>query len=260
MGIDFHTRPLILTYHSISAGHSPLCTPPEAFAEQMDWLASGGACVLRLGELMGALRRQQPLPRHAVVLTFDDGFRDFYDAAFPVLEKHRLPATVFVVTGYCGRTNRWPGQPAWVEESPLLAWSQIYELAGRNIEFGSHSATHPDLSRLGEAALEEEVVRSGQELEDQLGRPTNFFCYPYGRWSAAARAAVGRHYQGACGVAMERVRPEADVYAVPRIDAYYVRSPARFRQLFTLPGAFYLGARKVLRNLRRTAENLRGES
>lgn len=256
MSIDFHTWPVILTYHSVSGGASPLCTPPHLFAEQMAWLAGSGHRVISLTELAHALRSKQAPPRRAVVLTFDDGFLDFYQAAFPVLRRFNFPATVFVVTKYCGRTNRWPGQPAWVEEMSLLGWQEIGEMAGQGITFGSHSATHPDLVRLDAKAAEEEVLSSQRELEARLGRRVDFFCYPIGRWNREVHTIVRQHYRGACGVQMARVRPDCDLFALPRIDAFYLRPLVLFRQLFTVPGSFYFGLRMALRVIRSNWENL----
>ncbi len=250
MNISFHTRPVILTYHSISHGRSPLCTPPEVFVEQMAWLAASPCRVVSLAELVVGLASKQALPPRAVVLTFDDGFEDFGETAYPILRNHGFPVTVFLVSEYCGRTNLWPGQPGWVEERRLMDWSKIKEIAAEGITFGSHSATHADLSRLTSQAIEQEVLSSKGELEAQLGRPVEFFCYPYGRRSGKAGEIVSRHYLGACGVNMRRVQADSDLFCLPRIDAFYLRSPLLFRQLFTLGGSAYLAMRKALRTAR----------
>ncbi len=248
--MDSHSFPVILTYHSISEGRLPLCTPPRVFAEQMAWLAAEGHRVISLAELADALIGKQSFPRRVVVLTFDDGFLDFYEAAFPILRQFDFPATVFLVTQYCGRTNRWPGQAAWAEELPLLDWQQVKEMDRRGMAFGSHTATHPDLSQLAPEEVEREVLTSKRELEAQLGRPVEFFCYPSGRLNRESRAIISRHFRGACSVNMQRVRPGCDLFGLPRIDAYYLRSPALFRQLFTRPGSLYLGFRRMLRAVR----------
>ena len=111
--------PVILTYHSISDGDSPLQISPRAFAEQMQWLQAN-VRVAPLGEVAGALKEHSPLPERTVVLTFDDGFSDFFSAAAPVLRRLKFPATIFVPTAFCGGTSGWPGQPDWVTPRPLL--------------------------------------------------------------------------------------------------------------------------------------------
>lgn len=245
-----HDGPIILTYHSISAGSSPLCTPPALFSEQMEWLARHADRVLPLSELIQLLEQKQALPVRSVVLTFDDAFRDFYQEAVPVLRRWHLPATVFVVSGYCGRTNRWPGQPAWCEERPLMSWQEIREVAGEEIEVGCHSRTHPTLTELEGEALREEIVTAKAELEDRVGRPVASFCYPYGRWNPPVRTLVRDHFRAACGTTMARINVRAGLYSLPRIDAFYLRRLALFRTLFSPLGSFYLGLRGAVRAAR----------
>ena len=243
-------RPLILTYHSISEGSSPLCTPPAVFAEQMAWLAGHAGRVLPLATLVRLLEEKQEVPPKSVVLTFDDAFRNFYQAALPVLQRWRLPATVFVVTSYSGHTNRWPGQPAWCEEMPLMTWQEIRAVVGQGIEVGCHSRTHPVLPNLEGEALRQEVLAGRAELESQVGRTVESFCYPYGKWSEPVRNLVGQHFRSACTTEMARIDSKPDLYCLPRIDAYYLRRLVFFRSLFSRPGAFYLGLRSCLRALR----------
>src|SRR5207245_7173439 len=88
------SSPVILTYHSISEGRSPLCTSPGLFAWQMEWLKARGQHVIPLAELASALRGEQVFPPRSIVLTFDDGFRDFREAAYPVLMRCGFPSTV----------------------------------------------------------------------------------------------------------------------------------------------------------------------
>src|SRR5260370_16396877 len=107
-------NPVILTYHSISHGDSPLKISPELFAEQMEWLRDN-ARVVSLSEIVAALASHRPLPERTVVLTFDDGFQDFYTSAAPLLHRWPLPPTVFLPTAYSGRPNRCPPHPACVD-------------------------------------------------------------------------------------------------------------------------------------------------
>ncbi len=151
-------NPVILTYHSISHGDSPLKISPELFAEQMEWLRDN-ARVVSLGEIVAALASRRPLPERTVVLTFDDGFHDFYTSAAPLLHRWGLPATVFLATGYCGRTNGWPGQPDWVDREPLLNWEHVAELARQGFSFGAHSVSHPVLTRLPVVEAQREILQ-----------------------------------------------------------------------------------------------------
>jgi peptidoglycan/xylan/chitin deacetylase (PgdA/CDA1 family) len=241
--------PVVLTYHSISEGDSPLKISPGLFAEQMEWLRAN-VRIAPLAEVVVALAERRPLPERTVVLTFDDGFRDFYSTAAPLLRRLALPATIFLPTGYCGRTNRWPGQPHWVAEEVLLDWRQVIELTRDGFSFGAHSISHPILTSLSIEEAEQEVAGSKAQIEERTGQRVEFFAYPYGRWNPAVRDLVRRHYRGACATAAGVVEPSADPLALPRADAHYLRHPAWFRMIFTTPFVTYIAARRLIRRIR----------
>jgi peptidoglycan/xylan/chitin deacetylase (PgdA/CDA1 family) len=246
-------NPVILAYHSIGTRRPPLAVSSSLFAEQMEWL-SHNARVAPLGEVVTALKRHDTPPAKTVALTFDDGFQDFYTDAAPQLRRWGFPATVFLPTAYCGRTSSWPGQPRWVDEKPLLNWQQIEELSREGIQFGSHSVTHPDMTALSDLAAEGEMIESKGEIESHTGIPAEFFCYPYGRWSTIVRNLVSRHFSGACSTGAGIVEPDADPFALPRVDAHYLRKPARFQSLFTRSFLSYISLRRTIRRLRRQPE------
>lgn len=247
MGEDSY--PVIVTYHSIADGDSPLRIPPALFAEQMKWLKEHTK-VVPLGCIVNALADGGSPPERAVVLTFDDGFRDFAEHAAPVLQELELSATVFLPTAYCGRSNDWPGQPKWVEPQPLMDWQQIRRLAAQGISFGAHARTHCVLTDVSAVQAEEEIVSSRREIQERANTPVTHFCYPYGAWNAAIRASVARHYQGACSTAAGVVMRGADPFALPRVDAHYLRKSALFRSMFTRRFRAYVSGRRWIRRLR----------
>jgi peptidoglycan/xylan/chitin deacetylase (PgdA/CDA1 family) len=241
-------HPVILTYHSIAEGPSPLEIPPAIFAQQMEWLAAN-ARVAPLGEIVRALKEEKPLPERTVVLTFDDGYEDFYEHAAPALRRWRFPAIVFLPTAFVGKTNTWAD--AYSDEKQLMSWEQVKELAQQGIEFGSHSHTHPDLTSGAEnKVLEEELGSPGKEIGNQIGRAPKHFCYPYGLWNREVRDAVANVYDSACSTGAGVVEPDADPYALPRVDAHYVRSMDRFRSMFTAAFERYISMRRWIRRVR----------
>lgn len=246
-------HPVILTYHSLSNGDSPLKISPALFTEQMEWLKQH-ARVASLQVLAEAVHNRLALPPQTVVLTFDDGYADFYTHAAPVLLNHKLPATVFLPTAYVGRSNSWPGQPAWVKEEPLMNWDQIKELAAAGIDFGSHTVNHPDLTTLSPEQVERELAESKREIEQHSGQTVAHFCYPYGKWNPAVRDATVRHYRSACSTIAGTVRDTDDHRLLPRVDAHYVRDPRWFRSLFTRRCEAYIAARRLIRRVRRQPE------
>lgn len=249
-------HPVILTYHSISEGDSPLKISPALFAQQMERLAASESVinVASLSDLMDHWDDFDHLPPRTVILTFDDGYADFYTNAAPVLLKRKLPATVFLPTSYVGRSNAWPGQPSWVKEEPLMNWEQIKELAQASIDFGSHTVNHPDLTTLSPQEVERELAESKREIEQHTSRPVHHFCYPYGRWNQATRDATLRHYSSACSTIAGTVRNTEDAQLLPRVDAHYVRNPHWFRAMFTRRFEAYIAARRLVRRARRQPE------
>ena len=239
-----HVRSWILTYHSLDTSGSVISTDPRVFREQMDSLAETGTRVVPLEQI-------QHTPG-AVALTFDDGFQNFYEHAYPVLRDRRFPATVFVVTGFCGSTNNWPSQPANppVPRLPLMGWSELREVAAANITLGSHTCTHPYLPELSAAQLDEELRVSRLSLEDQLGQPVTSFAYPYGAATPGVQAAVGRHYQLACGTKLAYLSEDSDATELPRLDTYYLQKRMWFKSLSRQYGAAYIAMRRSLREAR----------
>jgi peptidoglycan/xylan/chitin deacetylase (PgdA/CDA1 family) len=239
-------RSCILTYHSLDSSGSVISIRPDVFREQMESLAEAGARVTPLHAVC-----KTP---GAIALTFDDGFRNFFEHAFPVLQRFRFPATVFVVSGYCGGQNNWPSQPKnnGIPAAELLRWSEVEELARNGIEIGAHTVTHPRMSLLSPLEIEEELLRSRAAIEDRVGRPIRSFAYPYGESTPGVRAAVGRHFDRACGTRLAYLSESADPVDLPRIDMYYLQKPFWFEGLQSMRGSAYLGARGLLRGLRQS--------
>jgi len=133
--------------------------------------------VIPLGEFVAKLERGEPLNRH-LAITFDDGYRDNFDNAVPVLEKLALPATFFVVTQWIG-SNVVPWWDAHGTRS-WMTWDQVRELRRRGFEIGSHTRTHADLGSITGPVALKEIVGGRLELEERLEGPIDLFAYPYG--------------------------------------------------------------------------------
>lgn len=158
----------ILTYHSIGDLDHAMNVRPHAFAEQMAWIADHCA-LLRLGDAADA--------KPGIAITFDDGYRDNLTNAAPILVKHAIPATVFVVAERLGG----PLMPdADTEHGKLMTWDEVRELAAMGIDIGGHTMTHPRLSHLPEEVQRHEIVGCCRLIADQLGRAVRHFAYPYG--------------------------------------------------------------------------------
>ena len=132
-----------------------------------------------------------------------------------------------------------------------MTWAQIKELAEQGVCFGSHSMSHPVLNGSTDSELARELSESRNLIEAMTGREVGIFCYPYGCHNERVRRAVSACYRGgACTADLCTVGSSADRFALPRVDAHYLRSGAVFRSLFTARFQFYLRARRILRKIR----------
>ncbi len=232
-------RRAILTYHSLDDSGSVISVRPELFARQMEALAAS----VRVVGLADLCSTEGP----AVALTFDDGFQNFAEVAAPVLVRYGFPATVFLVTNYCDGCNDWAGQWSSVPRLPLMSWSTISELSRAGVEFGAHTATHPDLARLDETAAREEILSSKRRVEDATGKAVVSFAYPYGSMPEAARRIVAENFTAGCSTRLGWVTESSRPEALERLDVYYLSRLYLFRHLFDSPTRWYLAVRAVLR-------------
>ena len=169
----------VLMYHSISREPEPgvhpyyrLSTSPSRFAEHMTWLAEHGYKTLSLDAAAEASRKGRIIER-SVVVTFDDGFADFLDHAWPALEPLGFVATVFLPTSFIGSTRRR------FKERECLTWSEVLDLSARGVDFGSHTVTHPVLTELPWPDVCGELQQSRMQIEQVLSKPVTSFAYPY---------------------------------------------------------------------------------
>jgi peptidoglycan/xylan/chitin deacetylase (PgdA/CDA1 family) len=167
-------------YHSISdtnesgvSSYYKVCTSPGRFAEQMRWLEEAGYRGVTVSEGLALIQSKRPLPFKPIVITFDDGFADFYTAAYPVLSRHGFSATMYLPTAYIANMRRT------FKERPCMTWSEVRELDEKGIEFGSHTVNHPILYRLAWPEIKKEVEQSKARIEEALGASVQSFAYPY---------------------------------------------------------------------------------
>jgi len=203
-------------YHRVrDAEADQLSVTVARFAEQMR-LLSQERRVISLASAIEELSTGVTEP--GVAVTFDDGYTDNLIHALPVLERFRIPATIFVVSGFCdGRLQhrRYP------DESGLhLNWQQVGELdAHPLIEIGSHTITHPLLSTLNAADATREIGGSRAELQAALGHPVRYFCYPSGDFSLRDEQLVeSSGYEAAVSVSPGRNRSAAEKWRLHRTE------------------------------------------
>lgn len=213
----------ILMYHQVApatgdgAPRMRYRVTPEAFASQLDYLKRAGFRSVALEDWCAAVHYRRPLPGRAVVLTFDDAYRDFGQHAFPLLQQYGFSAIVFVPCGFIGGTNAWEVDAR--ESVPLLGWDELRDLATKGVAFGAHSMTHMPMTGLAAAAVIGEAAESKSILERGLGISVTAFAYPHGDNDAVVQqqlTACG--YSVALSTRFGRAGFAEPLMALPRIE------------------------------------------
>ena len=219
------SRTVVLCYHSVHPKTSFASATPAAFARHLDWLAH--TCdIVPLAEVTqpcGVPGRSRP----AVALTFDDGYLDNYEYAFPLLQHRRLPATFFVTAGFVDRDEEvLARQRALRRAGPAevrpLEWAHLRAMHHAGMEIGAHTYSHPNLATLSDARVLDELSRSKRLIEDHLGQPVRSMAYPFGkpgchftRRTVALVKQAG--YEYACAIVFRAVRRTDLPFAIPRL-------------------------------------------
>jgi peptidoglycan/xylan/chitin deacetylase (PgdA/CDA1 family) len=212
----------ILMYHSISKHATPKFKPftvsPALLAEQMAYLHQRSYTTITVTQFVHARAQEgAALPERPVVLTFDDGFADFFTDALPVLQRYGFTATLYVTTAFINGTSHWLQREGEAARS-MLAWDQLTEITARGIECGSHSHSHPQLDVLPLSVAINEIVQSKEIIEQHLGQEVSSFAYPFGYHTAALRRQVQKAgYTSACAVKFAMCSESTDRFALTRL-------------------------------------------
>lgn len=248
----------VLMYHGISAGRGmegkaayfETRTSPERFATQMRFLKTNGFRAVSLETAICELESHGN--QRTIAITFDDGYADFLEQAFPVLQDCGMTATVFLPTAYIG------DKPRAFKSAVCLTWSQVRELSAAGICFGSHTRHHPQLRDVDVATMRNELFSSKAEIEDALGRPVRCFSYPYAfpatesTFVTRLRAALTEcGYKGGVTTIIGTARPGMDPLFLPRLPVNDFDDAALFR-------AKLEGGYDWLRTVQRTSKWIAG--
>jgi peptidoglycan/xylan/chitin deacetylase (PgdA/CDA1 family) len=253
----------ILLYHSVSDDPpdwiAPFTVTPSTFARHLDLVADSGRPVLNVSQFVDWTRHAGPFDPAPVVVSFDDGFADFASHALPALRARGVPSTLYVTTGAL-RDSPAPGSR--LPDAEMLAFSQLGELEDAGVELGCHGHTHVQLDTVGERHVVDDVERSRDLIENELGHRVPTFAYAHGYSSPGVRRVVrAAGFESACAVrntfssiadhpfALARLMVMADIgvdtirgWLAPDVDA-----PSRFREgLDTLGWRWVRRARATL--------------
>jgi peptidoglycan/xylan/chitin deacetylase (PgdA/CDA1 family) len=178
---DSRLRIPVLMYHHIDIPPQnadkfrlDLTVTPQQFRLQMAWLRESGYTPITPEQYVAAVSYGEPLPRKPILLTFDDGYRNAYEHAFPILKEFGFVGTFFVVTDWIALQER-PG---------IMTWAQVKEMHRAGMAIHSHSREHQDMRGRNQAWFDAHILASYIALEEQLGIQVRLFCFPSGKYDA----------------------------------------------------------------------------
>ncbi len=216
----------ILVYHIVrpsyptdSAAVRALGHTPETFDAEMKYLQDAHYHVVKFSDLENYFKNGKLLPPNPIIISFDDGWSDQFTYAFPILEKYHYTATFFVFTNPIGRRG-------------FLSWSDLKALLAAGMTIGSHSRSHPYLTRdTDPAVLWNEIAGSKEALEKHLGITVGEFAYPFGAYNANIVAMVQKAgYLSARGDRMSGEQAASHPYELGALNA--PTTLALFKQRF----------------------------
>ncbi len=203
---------IILTYHRIDDIENDCLTiKPKNFKKQMHYLHKNHYNVITLSNAYKSIKENK-IKKKSVVITFDDGFEDNYTKAYPILKKFNFPAIIFLIAGKIGKTLQYSNR-----EAKALSFGKIKKMQDL-IDFGSHTLTHPLLTKLSKEELIREVNESKKILENDLGSKIDFFCYPKGDFNNNVKKIVSGYYSVGCSVISGMNNSKTDLFELKRIE------------------------------------------
>jgi peptidoglycan/xylan/chitin deacetylase (PgdA/CDA1 family) len=201
--------PAVLMYHSVVSGQAEnnLSVSTFAFDRQMNFLKKHHYRVVFIKQLAAMIREKRKIPHNTVAITFDDGWKDNYTNAYPILKKYELPANIFLTINEIGRPDR-------------VSWDEVSIMLGSGlIDFGSHTLDHLYLKDVkSDSELKRQIFGSKKVLEQKIQRPVEGFCYPIGAFTPRIRQLViDAGYKFATTVSPGKKYADQDLFALKRV-------------------------------------------
>ena len=246
------TRLPILTFHSIDDTGTVVSFPRELLQHGLGRLQASGHVSIALSQASANIRRGDPFPDRSFVITFDDGYRSVFEEAFPILQQFGMTAMVFLTVGKLGE-RKMSGRIPSLFGRAMLSWNEVRTMHAAGIDFGAHTLTHPNLTRISHAAMRFEIHECKAVIEDELGAAVDSFAYPYGCCNARVKQVVQEFFGCGCTdeLGLVHMARDLDPYALPRIDGYFLRGRRLFDLMVTGAFPLYLKSCRLIRASRR---------
>lgn len=199
----------VLNYHKVDDVYIALSIPPVEFERQMAYLRDNGYTTISPDELRNSLEMGVSLPDKPVLITFDDGYADNYQKAYPILKKYGYKATIFVITDFLSTNPNY------------ITWDQAREMQANGITIASHTMQHKSLTDLSDAAVRAELAGSKAALSYQLGVEDVYFAYPTGTYNIHVMQLVQEAgYKGAFTIKYGDVDAASSLFALERVPVF----------------------------------------
>lgn len=243
--------PRILMYHSISEFPTEFNVPydnvsPSLFERQMKLLVEEDWNVITLGKFVDLINMKKKIFPKTVIITFDDGFKNNYLYAFPILNKYHLRATFFIVAEFVG-DDKFYKHLLWDSASQEyckkypetrlpIDWKEVKELHNGAMEIASHGLTHRSIGNLNMTEAEREIVESKEIIEKNISSVVDLLAYPFGSKtyndynSSLYKILKKAGYKGACTTEIGFIRNTANLFELPRIPIRENDSELWFKQ------------------------------
>lgn len=227
----------VLNYHQINdKDHNALTVPVADFEREMAYLKADGYTSITPEQLSDHLKYGKPLPEKPVMITFDDGYRDNYTNAFPILQKYGFTASIFLVSDFMDRFDNY------------LTWKQVQEMSEAGINMESHTLSHVELAGLPHDELYKQLMGGKLATEWKTLRFVKYMAYPCGNMDEAAMTAVKDcGYEGGFTVRYDLVHSWDDAYEMPRVPIFGNVQGSFLRFKLRLHGAALFGRLERLR-------------
>ena len=204
---------MVLNYHKVVDEHMSLSVPLADFEQHMKWLKEYGYTSITPEELYEFIVNGSELPEKPVLITFDDGYKDNYTNAYPIMKKYGFTGTIFVVTGFLGVYDNY------------MTWEQAKELADNGFSIESHTYSHKSMTEASDEEISKELTKSRDTIRNKLGIDADFMAYPTGTYNLHIAELVQKAgYKGAFTIKYDNVSRESNVYALERVPIFHTEN------------------------------------
>ncbi|MEN6567424.1 MAG: polysaccharide deacetylase family protein [Veillonellales bacterium] len=200
----------VLNYHQINdEAHNALTLSSYEFDAQMAYLYKAGYTTISPDQLLDNLQYGKPLPQNPILITFDDGYEDNYQVAYPILQKYHFTATIFLITDFVGRNGRY------------VSWRQVREMQDNGFSFQSHTLSHILLAKASDEEVTSQLTGSKEALEWRLGKKADYLAYPGGVYDQRViNLTKQAGYRAAFTINLGRNTKECGLFTLNRIPIF----------------------------------------